>query len=83
MTIFCDAKFGESALALLAEGVAPHELVFPQTPAASVLENSQADPAFARADIACGQPDIESIRQSDRLRWIHLTSAGFTRYDTA
>ena len=34
------------------------------------------------ADIAFGQPDLGSIRESGRLRWIHLTSAGFTRYDT-
>ena len=34
------------------------------------------------ADIAFGQPDVAGMLGADRLRWIHLTSAGYTRYDT-
>jgi phosphoglycerate dehydrogenase-like enzyme len=83
LTIFSDAKLSDRAAQLLRDGVAPHEIIVPQTPASSVLAKSEPDPAFGLADIACGQPDLENIRQSDRLRWIHLTSAGFTRYDTA
>ncbi|MDB6153594.1 MAG: Glyoxylate/hydroxypyruvate reductase, partial [Chthoniobacteraceae bacterium] len=61
----------------------PHELLFPKNPASSVLAKSEPDPAFSSADIAFGQPDLSAIEKSRRLRWIHLTSAGFTRYDTA
>ncbi len=83
MIIFSDSQLSDTALRLLKEGVAPHELLFPKNPASSVLAKSEFDPVFTTAEIAFGQPDPEAIEQSDRLRWIHLTSAGFTRYDTA
>jgi len=35
------------------------------------------------ADIVFGQPDPDMALQSPRLRWVHLPSAGYTRYDTA
>jgi phosphoglycerate dehydrogenase-like enzyme len=82
MIIFSDSQLSDAALALLKEGVAPHELLFPKVPASSVLAKSEPDPAFATAEIAFGQPDVAAIQKSERLRWIHLTSAGFTRYDT-
>lgn len=83
MKIFSDSKLTDAAAKLLVEGVAPHEVVLPRIPAASVLAESECDPAFADVEIAFGQPDIASIEQSERLRWVHLASAGFTRYDTA
>jgi phosphoglycerate dehydrogenase-like enzyme len=82
LKIFCDARLGEDAEKLLREGVGPHELVFPATLAASVLAKSGPDPAFDQADIAFGQPDVANIQRSNRLRWMHLSSAGYTRYDT-
>jgi phosphoglycerate dehydrogenase-like enzyme len=83
MNIFSDSQLSASASRLLRESLAPHELILPHKPAASVLAKSEPDPGFGAADIAFGQPDIAAIEQSNRLRWIHLTSAGFTRYDTA
>jgi phosphoglycerate dehydrogenase-like enzyme len=35
------------------------------------------------ADIAFGHPDHELALQCHRLRWLHLTTAGYTRYDAA
>lgn len=81
--IFSDFKWSAAAARLLQEGVAPHEIVTAQAPVDPALPKSGHDQVFASADIAFGQPGLESIRQSGRLRWIHLTSAGFTRYDTA
>jgi len=83
MKIFSDAQFSPSAAELLREGVAPHELLLPRQPASSVLAKSEPDPAFASAEVAVGQPDVASVEGSRALRWLHLTSAGFTRYDTA
>ena len=80
--IFYDTNLGDSALRLLREGAAPHEIILPQRPAESVLAKGPADPAFATVDIAFGQPDVAAVLHSDQLRWMHLTSAGFTRYDT-
>ena len=82
LTIFSDARLSASAAALLREGVVPHELIVAKIPGRSVLANPEPDPAFATAEIAVGQPGVASIRESEKLRWIHITSAGFTRYDT-
>lgn len=81
LRIFCNTQFDGSALTLLREGVAPHQIIFPQK-SSGVLDTAEPDPAFATADIAFGQPDVKSILDSDRLRWVHVSSAGFTRYDT-
>jgi len=35
-----------------------------------------------QADIAFGQPDANQVIAVDRLRWVQLTTAGYTRYDT-
>jgi len=83
LKIFSDTPLSDSALKLLRDGVAPHELIFPAKPSISVLAKSHLDPAFTDADIAFGQPDVANVLRSDRLRWMHITSAGFTRYDTA
>ncbi len=82
LKIFSDSPLDASITRLLVDGTAPHEVLFPRTAATSVLAQAEPDPAFPQADIAFGQPDLESIRRSDKLLWIHVSSAGFTRYDT-
>lgn len=83
MKIYSDSPLSESARRLLQEGVAPHGVVFRQKPSASVLAQAGPDPAFDGVDVAFGQPDVSTVLQSKRLRWIHLTSAGYARYDTS
>lgn len=83
LKIFCDTQLGKEPLKRLREGVAPHELIFPSNMVNSPLAKSGPDPVFAEADIAFGQPDLANIYQSKRLKWAHISSAGFTRYDTA
>jgi len=73
LTIFCDYPLDSAALKQLRDGVAPHTLLLPQPGAES---------PFAQADIVFGQPDVAGILASTRLRWAHVTSAGYTRYDT-
>ncbi len=80
--IFSDSPLSETAARILQEGVAPHEIIVSQTRLSSILAKPEPDPAFPLADIAFGQPDLESIANSERLKWIHVSSAGFTRYDT-
>jgi phosphoglycerate dehydrogenase-like enzyme len=81
--IFYDCPLSDSALGLLRDGVAPHELILSGAPASSVLAKSSPDPALARADIAFGQPDVAGVLGAPGLRWLHISSAGYTRYDTA
>lgn len=82
LKIFSDPRLSPEILEVLRNGIAPHELMLPAKIAASVLEKSEADPAFAEADIAFGQPDLRSIYDSEKLKWIHTSTAGYTRYDT-
>src|SRR5579883_2252500 len=72
LKIFCDVTLSDSAARLLRDGIAPHQLIHPGEPASSAL-----------ADIAFGQPDPAHILSATRLRWVHLSSAGYTRYDNA
>ena len=80
--IFSDSPLSEIAARILHEGAAPHEIIVPQKRLSSILAKPEPDPAFPLADIAFGQPDLESIANSASLKWIQVSSAGFTRYDT-
>ncbi len=82
MTIFSDPLLGDHAANLLRSGTADHTLLTPAQPASSVLAQAAPDPAFSRAEIAFGQPHLESIRAAVDLKWLQVSSAGFTRYDT-
>lgn len=82
LTIWCNSKFTEPATQLLREGVASHSLVFSKQTSGNVLAAAQPDPALGEADIAFGQPDANDCRRYSRLRWVEVTTAGYTRYDT-
>ena len=82
MKIFSDSPLSPEDKLALQNGAAPHEVIFPKKTVSSVLGTPEPDEAFGMADIAFGQPDLESIARSERLKWVHVSSAGFTRYDT-
>lgn len=82
LTIFSDSPLDPANRQLLLEGSAPHHILFPKKPVTSVLGAPEPDPAFQEADIAFGQPDLESMMRSSKLKWIQISSAGYTRYDT-
>jgi len=82
LTIFSDPLLGGRAAALLRSGSAGHTLLTPAKPATSVLAQAAPDPAICAADIAFGQPHLEILRSAEKLKWIQISSAGFTRYDT-
>jgi phosphoglycerate dehydrogenase-like enzyme len=46
-----------------------------------VLVGGKSDPLIGEADIAFGQPAVEDCLRHKKLRWIELSSAGYTRYD--
>jgi phosphoglycerate dehydrogenase-like enzyme len=82
LTIWCNAKFSEADTRLLVEGTRGHNLVFSANASASVLVAGQADPALVGADVAFGQPDAAQCLALPKLRWVEVTTAGYTRYDT-
>lgn len=82
LTIWCNPQLSEAARELLTERTKPHRLLF--SPVATYnLDAGPPDPALLEADVAFGQPDRQTTMQAQRLRWVHLTSAGYARYDTA
>jgi phosphoglycerate dehydrogenase-like enzyme len=82
LTIWCNQSFAEPARTQLTRGVAPHRLIFPPSLTANNLAAGGPDPLLAEADVAFGQPDPTQVTQLARLRWVQLTTAGYTRYDT-
>ena len=74
-------RLSPSARLRLEAGLGSHRLIEAAKTSASVLDAAAPDPALARADIALGQPDAEDCRRQANLRWVAVTSAGYTRYD--
>jgi len=80
LTIWCNASFAAPAMGLLQEGVSRHQLILSPVRNSSVLAGSAGDPALAAADVAFGQPAAPDCLRYPRIRWVHLTSAGYGRY---
>jgi phosphoglycerate dehydrogenase-like enzyme len=84
LTVFVNQRFPDDAAnALLARSLAGHRVIYSQSLTTSNLAASAYDPAIEEADVAFGQPDPGAIMKAPRLRWVHLTSAGWDRYDRA
>ncbi len=81
LTIFCDTSFPPEAEQELLAGVAEHELIFAAARTESNLTSGAFDPALLRAEVAFGQPPVEGLLEAPHIRWAHLTSAGYTRYE--
>jgi len=80
LTIWCNADLSESASGILAAGVGSHQLLLSDQRTGNLAAGGP-DPLLQKADIAFGQPDPKQVIQLANLRWVHLSSAGFTRYD--
>ncbi|HTL30705.1 MAG TPA: D-2-hydroxyacid dehydrogenase [Tepidisphaeraceae bacterium] len=81
LRIWSNVQCPDALSNLLRQRVAPHQLLFSPKVEASVLVAGGADPSINEADIAFGQPDPQSVLKAPKLKWVHLTSAGYTRYD--
>jgi phosphoglycerate dehydrogenase-like enzyme len=82
LKVFTDVQADQESIDWLRSAIHPHELLQPTVKAASVLSLAPDDPLVAEADIILGQPSLSSIALAEKVRWIHISSAGFTRYDT-
>lgn len=80
LTIFSDLALDQMGTALLERGVAPHVLVRTDRLPSSVLSSSAT--SLEGVDVTFGQPDPARVLASRTVRWIQVTSAGYTRYDT-
>src|SRR4051812_33888063 len=82
LTIWCNAKFSDSDTQLLVDGTREHKLVWSDQTSASVLVAGKADSKLGSADVAFGQPDAGQCLACPNLKWVEVTTAGYTRYDT-
>jgi phosphoglycerate dehydrogenase-like enzyme len=76
MNIWCNVAYPGEAMRLLGEVSTGHQLIV-----AAGLNEAEARESLASADIAFGQPNAEAVRASSTLRWVHLDSAGYDRFD--
>lgn len=80
-TIWTNVGLSEAEDAWLREKVAPYELVRDRSVVNNLTEG-KGDPEAQKAEVLFGQPAVVDILESTAAKWIHLTSAGYTRYDT-
>ena len=81
MRIWCNHPLPEPVVPLLREGTARHDLTLYERDPSLPPERDAADPVPGDTDIIFGQPDPAALLRDGPLRWVQLTSAGYTRYD--
>lgn len=74
MNIWCNVTLSDKAKEKLSDGLKEHDLL---------INDAPRNP-FARSscDIIFGQPDPEECLKSQIIKWVSLTTSGYTRYDT-
>lgn len=83
LVVWTNAALAPAAEARLRAGLsgAGHRLLVAPGATSDVLAAAAHDPQLRLADIAFGQPPAEACRDFSRLRWVALTTAGYTRYE--
>ena len=82
LTIWCNTHFEPPQMEQLRQGIGSNRLVMPEIRNKSNLAAGATDPLLNEADIAFGQPHPQQVIELQKLKWVHLTTAGYTRYDT-
>jgi phosphoglycerate dehydrogenase-like enzyme len=83
LVIWCNAHVPDAARARLVEATRAHRLVIPDTGIVAPSGSGVPDATLAEADVAFGQPDPAQLLATPRLRWLHLSSAGYNPYERA
>jgi phosphoglycerate dehydrogenase-like enzyme len=80
-SIWTNLRFSDEAERYLIRETKSHQLII-VPPGEDVLQVGTSDLRLRESDIAFGQPNPEDLEKSSRLRWAHISSAGYTRYGT-
>ena len=83
LVIWSNAKLTPELRNQLEQQSKPHQIVWASLLEESNLVASGYCPLLLTADIAFGQPLSTQVTECPRLRWVHLTTAGFTTFDNA
>ena len=78
--IWTNVRLEEPELDLFREETKGHQLILAAA-GPHVLAENGGDPQIGSATIVFGQPSAEDIVASKNLRWLHVSSAGYARYD--
>lgn len=81
LKIWCNAALSPAALAELRKGLVGHDLRMAKDSASNLSVSSDAD-GLGNAEVVFGQPDPAQVIESSSVKWVQITSAGYTRYDT-
>lgn len=83
LTIWTNHDFRPEVLQQFRSGLAAagHRLVISPKASPQVLAAGGADPSLEEADAAFGQPDLAQAMACPRLKFLALSTAGYTRYD--
>ena len=81
LRIWCNFPFHEPAASLLRAGTEAEHLLPLVSPAIEPRDPDASGPTPEDVEILFGQPDPAAMISGSILRWTHLTSAGYTRYD--
>jgi phosphoglycerate dehydrogenase-like enzyme len=82
LKIWCNVRLSPVERDKLRADIVPHELLTPTQLPGHHLSRGEPDPQLATADVAFGQPDPQQVIATPGIRWVHCSSAGYTRYDT-
>ncbi len=80
-TVWTNVVLSDSEEAWLRQKIAPYELVIDAS-GVNNLTAGAGDPRAQEAEILFGQPAVQDLLGSTTKKWMHITSAGYTRYDT-
>ena len=81
LTIWFNGTYTPAATLRLRQGVGKHRLIESAFPDTVAGRPGHTDPALAEADLGFGQPPVGDLLRSPRWRWMHISSAGYSRYD--
>jgi phosphoglycerate dehydrogenase-like enzyme len=73
--------FDDAELNEISRAVPAMRIVRPAIAQVSNLVAAGRDPQLADCEIAYGQPHVDDVIESMSLRWVGLSSAGYTRFD--
>ena len=81
LAIWTNTEFPLEPTGVFEAGVRPHALIRAVESSSLNLISAPPDEQLLEAEVAFGQPDVEQLFEAKRLKWVHLTTAGYTKYD--
>ena len=81
--VWCNMTMPDALVEQLQRGIGAGggELILATKTFASNLSPGESDPQIKTCDVAFGQPDPRDVIESPRVVWVHINTAGYTRYD--